>query len=511
MEFPLSSSYAALFSIAGLALVLLFSKIRGRKSLPYPPGPPGEFLIGHLRVVPFEDSHTAYLNWGKEYNSDVLYFNTLRQPIVVLNSQKAAKDLLDNRGSIYSDRPKFELLKLLGWGMTLTWLRWGPKMQQHRKILQTPFTKSKISQYQNLQLEQTHHSLRGILENPLHWELELKRLAIAITAEIGYGVKVDSVYHPWVKLSDDAGYATSHAGAPGGSLVDRFPPGWLPGLHSVKYAHDNKFAITNIHDIPYNGAVKEMEKGLSGDSFIHNLLYKYRMNEKAGLRNEFTLADIKGSAGAIIIAGSKTTMTTLVVFVLMMMCNPEIQRKAQAEIDAAIGSERLPGFDDLERLTYLNYIKQEVFRIAPLSPLGIPHVNLTDDTYNGMFIPKGSIIYQNVYAMHRDESIYSNPYEFDPDRYIPKDQGRRGEPFPNGNFGWGRRVCPGQFLANNTLSLVMATFVSTLNIDWPMGPSGKPTPFTPEWSKIGLYHPKKFQCSIEPRRDNVRELALKTL
>lgn len=56
-----------------------------------------------------------------------------------------------------------------------------------------------------------------------------------------------------------------------------------------------------------------------------------------------------------------------------------------------------------------------------------------------MLIPKGSIIYQNVFAMHRDPNVYSNPYNFDPDRYIPKSESGRGEPFPVGNFGFGRR------------------------------------------------------------------------
>jgi len=56
-----------------------------------------------------------------------------------------------------------------------------------------------------------------------------------------------------------------------------------------------------------------------------------------------------------------------------------------------------------------------------------------------MLIPKGSIIYQNVFAMHRDPDVYSNPYEFNPDRYIPKSGGGLGEAFPVGNFGFGRR------------------------------------------------------------------------
>lgn len=78
--------------------------------------------------------------------------------------------------------------------------------------------------------------------------------------------------------------------------------------------------------------------------------------------------------------------------------------------------------------------------MAPLSPLGIPHQNIAEDEYRGMRIPKGSIIYQNVFAIHRDEDVYSDPYEFDPDRYIPKSEGGRGEPFPVGNFGFGRRL-----------------------------------------------------------------------
>ncbi|RDW60579.1 putative o-methylsterigmatocystin oxidoreductase [Coleophoma cylindrospora] len=494
MAFTVFPSYATVLFLAGGLLLLLATKIRDvhrRKSLAYPPGPPGEFLIGHLRVIPFSGVAQAYLDWGKEYKSDVLYFNTLGQPIVVLNSVDACVDLLDKRGGNYSDRPRFVLLELLGWGMTLTWLRWGPKMQQHRKVLQSPFTKSRVAQYMKIQLKQTHQLIKGMVKNPSDWDLEIRRLALAIVASIGYGVDVSTNDHEWVKLSDDAGYVTSHAGTPGGSLVDRFPlarflPDWIPANHRVKYAHENKYAIVDMHEIPYQKALREMEEGVNQPSFIHTLLEKYRSNEKKGLPNEFTLADIKGAAGAIIIAGSETTQTTLVVFMLMMMCNPEVQKRAQAEVDAIIGNDRLPEFEDLENLPYLNYIKQEVFRIAPLNPLGIPHRSLADDTYNGMFIPKGSIVYQNVYAMHRDPRLYSDPESFDPDRFIPKEKGGRGEPIPYGNFGFGRRVCPGQYLANNTVSIVMATILATLNIDWPVGPAGKPEPFIPKWSTVGM-------------------------
>lgn len=98
-------------------------------------------------------------------------------------------------------------------------------MQLHRRVLQNPFTKTKSIAYQSLQLKEAHRLVKGMMQSPLDWERELRRFAIAIVANVAYGVDVDSIEHPWVKLSDDAGYATAHAGAPGGTLVDRFPPG----------------------------------------------------------------------------------------------------------------------------------------------------------------------------------------------------------------------------------------------------------------------------------------------
>lgn len=51
----------------------------------------------------------------------------------------------------------------------------------------------------------------------------------------------------------------------------------------------------------------------------------------------------------------------------------------------------------------------------------------------------GSLVIANAYAMDRDESVYSNPEAFHPERYIPKAEGGLGEPFPVGHFGFGRR------------------------------------------------------------------------
>lgn len=121
-----------------------------------------------------------------------------------------------------------------------------------------------------------------------------------------------------------------------------------------------------------------------------------------------------------------------------MALHPECQTKAQEEIDAVVGTNRLPDFSDRHLLPYLECILQETSRyilllllqlrvinlkstkmeshcpigsglimitfvpfIDKYDLLGIPHLSREDDTYNGMFIPKGSIVIANARCVGR--------------------------------------------------------------------------------------------------------------
>lgn len=128
------------------------------------------------------------------------------------------------------------------------------------------------------------------------------------------------------------------------------------------------------------------------------------------------------------------------LLVLYLMQNPEVQRKAQAEVDRVTGNDRLPTWDDVQNLSYTQLILNETYRMNPLSPLGIPHATVDDDIYEGMFIPKGTTVYPNVWAMMHDDGVYADPFRFWPERYLPREQGGNGEPLPVGNFGFGRRL-----------------------------------------------------------------------
>ena len=75
-----------------------------------------------------------------------------------------------------------------------------------------------------------------------------------------------------------------------------------------------------------------------------------------------------------------------------MALHPEIQKKAQEEIDRVVGNQRLPSFDDRQSMPYTDAIYREIMRIRPAIPTCIPHASTEDDVYNGYFIPKGRIL-----------------------------------------------------------------------------------------------------------------------
>jgi hypothetical protein len=76
-------------------------------------------------------------------------------------------------------------------------------------------------------------------------------------------------------------------------------------------------------------------------------------------------------------------------FFIAMITFPDVQKKAQSEIDRVIGSDRLPNYDDQLSLPYVTAVLREVVRWKPLVPLGLPHASKNDDIYQGYYIPKG--------------------------------------------------------------------------------------------------------------------------
>ncbi|KAF9522930.1 cytochrome P450 [Crepidotus variabilis] len=118
--------------------------------------------------------------------------------------------------------------------------------------------------------------------------------------------------------------------------------------------------------------------------------------------------------------GADTTVSIEYAFFLAMILFPEVQKKAQAEIDAIVGNDRLPTFADIPHLPYVNAVVTELFRWNSVGPLvvGIPHTAVEDGYINGYFVRKGALIITNLWNMLHDPETYPEPFKLDPERHL---------------------------------------------------------------------------------------------
>ena len=153
-------------------------------------------------------------------------------------------------------------------------------------------------------------------------------------------------------------------------------------------------------------------------------------------------------------------------FILAMCLNPDVQHKAQEEIDRVIGQDRYPDWSDEANLPYLAAVINETLRWRPTFALGgPPHAATEDDIYRGYFIPKGRAVIGNLWAINRNPREFPEPERFWPERFLdsfdrPDYPNKRGH---NG-FGWGRRVCSGEPLAQQSLYFVMVSLLWAFDI-----------------------------------------------
>lgn len=174
---------------------------------------------------------------------------------------------------------------------------------------------------------------------------------------------------------------------------------------------------------------------------------------------------------AMIEAGSETTSSTLNSCIKYLAAYPDVQRKANEELSRVVGDSRQPTFDEEESLPYIRAMVKEILRIRPITNIGTPHYTTADVIYKDYWIPKGTVVSINQYAIHFDETRYEDPFALKPERYLnhPLKAGAYAghpDPYERDHFslGAGRRICPGMHLAENSLYITLAKIIWAFKI-----------------------------------------------
>ena len=99
---------------------------------------------------------------------DVIYVNALGQEMIVLNSSKAAVDILDKRSTNYSDRPIVMMGgEIVGWNQALALIQYGPRFRESRKYA-TKFmgTRASVEKFVPLQEKETAKFVARVMADP---------------------------------------------------------------------------------------------------------------------------------------------------------------------------------------------------------------------------------------------------------------------------------------------------------------------------------------------------------
>ncbi|KAJ7483833.1 cytochrome P450 monooxygenase [Mycena galericulata] len=438
---PLSAT-ALWYGLLPLVSATTLWYVRGRRTAA--PGPPKLPLIGNLFDIPTRRELLAYNDMADKYGPFV-HLSVLGKQIFVISSARILLELFGTRGANYSGRPHSAMLHDL---MDLKWIfafkSYGTSWRDSRKMFHTQYQESVLPDLQPIQLKSARTMLRTVLASPNDLFKHLHLHVGGCLMEITYGPDTAPQTSRLISMADDVITAWSKVAVPGSYLVDvlpvfRFIPEWLiPGGGFRKEARICRAKANEAREAPFKRVQAEMDAGTAPPSFVANLL--------ASLGSKADPEMIKTCAGTVYFAGTEALSVCLQAFVMAMVAYPDVQKKAQTELDNVVGKDRLPDFSDQSSLPYCNAIVKEVLRWNPPAPLASPHLSVNTDIFEGYEIPAGSIMVSNLWKILNDPEIFPNPRQFRPERFLASEYG--GE-LPREVletleivFGPGRRICP---------------------------------------------------------------------
>jgi cytochrome P450 len=376
------------------------------------------------------------------------------QTIVIIGRHKAAVDIMEKQGKLLADRPRVIAGDILTGGLSLALAHAGDRLRQNRRAVHTHLQPKSAEAYQPLQISQAKTVVLNILDDPHNFQSHLIAYAAGTIMKIAYGKTTPtSASDPEIREAHQTLRTFRMTLIPGAYWVETIP--WLKYLPWYAPELRDQFKrIRRLYTNQLNRVKLQMERNEDiGPSFSKYLL-------ENGYLYGLTDIEMAHLAGSLFGAATETTAVAICTVLMAAAHFPEEQAKVQAELDAVIGRERVPTFDDKPSLPRLEAFISEALRWRPLAPEGLPHRTTEDVIWQENYcIPAGTTVTGNHWAISRDPEVYPEPDAFKPQRWI-NDQGRLRDDLTFFVFGFGRRVCPGQHVANRSV------FINSLLILW---------------------------------------------
>ncbi|XP_075477022.1 flavonoid 3'-monooxygenase CYP75B137-like [Primulina tabacum] len=459
-QWPLIT-FTVIALVGTLWLLLSIFKKSITETPPLPPGPRGLPLVGNLLSLDPE-LHTYFMNLARTYGP-IYSLKLGNRTGIVISSPTLAKEVLRDQDTVFANRDVPVAGKEATYGGNdIVWKPYGPEWRMLRKVC--------VVEMLGKHMLDSVYSLR---------KKELRQMIKYMYEEAGAPVNVgEQMFLNVMNVITNMMWGGTMEGEQRAVLGAEFQQAVremtaLLGMPNVSdfYPSLARFDLQGIQK-----KMKVLVKRFDGifERIIGERLGKETTEEcndflqvMLRLRDtnvDFTMTHLKALLMDMVVGGTETTSNSVEFALAEMMAHPQILRKAQQELETTVGKNNIVEESHVHNLPYLYAVMKETLRLHPALPLLVPHSPSSNSTVSGYTIPKGSRVFINVWAIHRDPDIWENPSEFRPERFLDGRWDYSGNDFHYFPFGSGRRICAGTAMAERMFMFSLASLVHSF--DW---------------------------------------------
>ncbi|OVA19528.1 Cytochrome P450 [Macleaya cordata] len=470
---------SSLTLITFLAFSLLFCFIwmiyfrSSKKNQRLPPGPRGLPLVGNLLSLDPE-LHTYFTDLAQKFGP--IYKLQLGNKLgIVVSSPTLAKEVLKDYDTTFANRDVPAAGRTVAYGGSdIVWNPYGPEWRMLRKVcVREMLSNASLDAVYSLRHREVRRLVRHVhskIGSPMDVGEQMFLTILNVITSMLWGgtLKGDERTTLGAEFRQVVSEITELLGTP--NVSDFFPSLARFDVQGIQKKIRVLFMrFDKIFDLIIEQRLKmeaEGEEESSNKDFLQLLL---KLKDEEDAKTPFTMKHLKALLMDMVVGGTETTSNTVEWAIAELMNKPEMMRRAQEELERVVGKDNSVEESHLPHLPYLHSVMKEVLRLHPALPLLVPHCPSLSCTVGGYLVPKGARVFVNVWAIHRDPSIWVNPSEFDPDRFFNGQGDFSGNDFNYFPFGSGRRICAGIPMAERMVMYELATLLHLFEWRLPEG------------------------------------------
>ncbi|XP_047054477.1 3,9-dihydroxypterocarpan 6A-monooxygenase-like [Lolium rigidum] len=506
---PAGTSLPLLLLVAG-ATAVLYAVINRRSSggLRLPPSPFGLPILGHLHLLaplPHQALHRL-----AERHGPLLFLRLGSVPCISACSPDAAREVLKTHEAAFLDRPKPAAVHRLTYGgQDFSFAPYGPFWRFMKKAcvheLLAGRTLDRLAHVRREEVARLVASLSLAAPAPV---VDVNAALMGLTGDIVSRMVMSRRWTGDDNGAEEFRCLVAETAVLTGTFnlqdyIGAFRNWDVQGLGKRVDALHRKFDAMMERILTAREAKRrhqresaDAEEGAEEKDILDIL---FDMHEDKAAEMPLSRDNMKAFMLDIFAAGTDTTTITVEWALSELINNPDVLRRAQEEMDAVVGKDRLADESDIPNLPYLQAVAKETLRLHPTGPLVVRQS--PEQCKVGEYdVPAGATIFVNVWAIGRDPSSWTEPLEFRPERFLDGGANAgtdvRGQHFHMLPFGSGRRICPGASLALLVVQSALAAMVQCF--EWrPAGGADKVD--MEEGPGLTLPRKRPLVCAVAPR------------